>query len=122
MRTQPLSSSAGTTGVGRRLPRARQNHLRQPSEGESAKGHRTAQRPISALSPIYPRVMIRCDPEEDGDGESVVCIMKAGLSSLALGAVFIAFASPARRMSVENLLWGAPRIHGEVLKLGFAVA
>jgi hypothetical protein len=27
-----------------------------------------------------------------------------------------------RRMSVENLLWGAPRIHGELLKLGFAVA
>jgi hypothetical protein len=27
-----------------------------------------------------------------------------------------------RRMSVENLLWGAPRIHGEFLKLGFAVA
>jgi hypothetical protein len=23
-------------------------------------------------------------------------------------------------MSVENLLWGAPRIHGELLKLGFA--
>ena len=27
-----------------------------------------------------------------------------------------------RRMSVENALWGAPRIHGELLKLGFAVA
>jgi hypothetical protein len=27
-----------------------------------------------------------------------------------------------RLMSVENLLWGAPRIHGELLKLGFAVA
>ena len=25
-------------------------------------------------------------------------------------------------MSMENLLWGAPRIHGEVLKLGFSVA
>jgi hypothetical protein len=25
-------------------------------------------------------------------------------------------------MSVENVLWGAPRIHGELLKLGFAVA
>jgi hypothetical protein len=25
-------------------------------------------------------------------------------------------------MSVENFLWGAPRIHGELLKLGFAVA
>jgi hypothetical protein len=25
-----------------------------------------------------------------------------------------------RRMSVENHLWGAPRIHGELLKLGFA--
>src|SRR3981081_3155111 len=27
-----------------------------------------------------------------------------------------------RRMSVENPLWGAPRIHGELLKLRFAVA
>jgi hypothetical protein len=27
-----------------------------------------------------------------------------------------------RRMSVENVLWGAPRIHGELLKLGFVVA
>ena len=26
-----------------------------------------------------------------------------------------------RRMSVENPLWGAPRIHGELLKLGFEV-
>jgi hypothetical protein len=25
-------------------------------------------------------------------------------------------------MSTENLLWGAPRIHGELLKLGFNVA
>jgi transposase InsO family protein len=27
-----------------------------------------------------------------------------------------------RRMSAENVLWGAPRIHGELCKLGFAVA
>src|SRR5215510_9175952 len=27
-----------------------------------------------------------------------------------------------RQMSIENVLWGAPRIHGELLKLGFAVA
>ena len=27
-----------------------------------------------------------------------------------------------RRMSRENLLWGAPRIHGELLKLGFEIA
>src|SRR4026209_376282 len=26
-----------------------------------------------------------------------------------------------RRMSIENPLWGAPRIHGELLKLGFEV-
>ena len=25
-------------------------------------------------------------------------------------------------MSAENSLWGAPRIHGELLKLGFPVA
>jgi hypothetical protein len=27
-----------------------------------------------------------------------------------------------RQMSTENLLWGAPRIHGELLKLGFTLA
>jgi hypothetical protein len=27
-----------------------------------------------------------------------------------------------RRMSAENFLWGAPRIHGELLKLGFTVS
>jgi transposase InsO family protein len=27
-----------------------------------------------------------------------------------------------RQMSMENVLWGAPRIHGELLKLGFSVA
>jgi hypothetical protein len=27
-----------------------------------------------------------------------------------------------QRMNIENALWGAPHIHGELLKLGFAVA
>jgi hypothetical protein len=27
-----------------------------------------------------------------------------------------------RRMSIENPLWSAPRVHGELLKLGFEVA
>src|ERR1700756_3716166 len=27
-----------------------------------------------------------------------------------------------RRMSIENPLWGAPRLHGELLKLGFEIA
>jgi hypothetical protein len=27
-----------------------------------------------------------------------------------------------QRMSVENPRWGAPRIHGELLKLGFEIA
>jgi hypothetical protein len=27
-----------------------------------------------------------------------------------------------QQMSIENPLWGAPRIHGELLKLGFKVA
>src|SRR6202049_4331920 len=30
--------------------------------------------------------------------------------------------APIRRMSIENGLWGAPRIHGELLMLGFELA
>ena len=30
--------------------------------------------------------------------------------------------APIRQVSTENQLWGAPRIHGELLKLGFSVA
>ena len=30
--------------------------------------------------------------------------------------------APIRRISTDNPLWGAPRIHGELLKLGFEVA
>jgi hypothetical protein len=29
---------------------------------------------------------------------------------------------PRPRMSQENFLWGAPRIHGKLLKLGFKVS
>src|ERR1035437_8171955 len=34
----------------------------------------------------------------------------------------IALRALIRQMSMENLLWGVPRIHGELLKLGFEVA
>src|SRR6476646_5240738 len=34
----------------------------------------------------------------------------------------IALRALIRQMSTENELWGAPRIHGELLKLGFSVA
>ena len=36
--------------------------------------------------------------------------------------VSIELRSLIRRMSLENRLWGAPRIHGELLKLGYEVA
>jgi transposase InsO family protein len=36
--------------------------------------------------------------------------------------VAIELRSLIRRMSLENRLWGAPRIHGELLKLGYDVA
>jgi hypothetical protein len=39
-----------------------------------------------------------------------------------VGAVGASDGALIRRMSIENTLWGAPRIHGELLKLGFAVA
>src|SRR5205809_7289806 len=38
------------------------------------------------------------------------------------GAPQSAFSMMIRGMSIENALWGAPHIHGERLKLGFAVA
>ena len=36
--------------------------------------------------------------------------------------ITIELRSLIRRMSLENRLWGAPRIHGELLKLGYEVA
>ena len=53
------------------------------------------------------------------------------LSSLLALEIELAGRAPAnemelraliRQMSPENRLWGAPRIHGELLKLGFSVA
>jgi transposase InsO family protein len=42
---------------------------------------------------------------------------------VAVGPRFrLRYASLIRRMSVENSLWGVPRIHGELLKLGIEVA
>jgi hypothetical protein len=38
------------------------------------------------------------------------------------GAPRIELCALIRQMSTENHLWGAPRIHGELLKLGFSVA
>ena len=37
-------------------------------------------------------------------------------------AGLLALRALIRRMSIENPLWGAPRIHGELLKLGLEVA
>ena len=37
-------------------------------------------------------------------------------------AIAVELRSLIRRMSLENPLWGAPHIHGELLKLGFVVA
>jgi hypothetical protein len=34
----------------------------------------------------------------------------------------VALRTLIRQMSIENVLWGAPRIRGELLKLGVAVA
>src|ERR1035437_5500365 len=42
---------------------------------------------------------------------------KSGRKTLAPGTIHL-----IRQMSCANLLWGAPRIHGELLKLGLAVA
>jgi hypothetical protein len=49
---------------------------------------------------------IRCKIAESGSRPRI----DAGLRALV------------RRMSIESRLWGAPRFHGELLKLGFAVA
>ena len=38
------------------------------------------------------------------------------------GQISAELRSLIRQMSIENQLWGAPRIHGELLKLGFDVA
>src|SRR5207249_1000302 len=55
---------------------------------------------------------------------SIVCFASKHLDIIRQGRPKIAADLRAliRRISVENRLWGAPRIHGELLKLGFAVA
>jgi hypothetical protein len=59
--------------------------------------------------------------------ETIVRWHRAGVrwKSLSLGGrpkVPAEVRSLIRRMSVENPLWGAPRVHGELLKLGIEVA
>jgi hypothetical protein len=63
--------------------------------------------------------------------ETVVCWHRAGFrcywrwKSQRLGGrppISAELRTLIRQMSVENVLWGAPRIQGELLKLGFAVA
>src|SRR5882724_7538195 len=56
---------------------------------------------------------------------SAECASQADSEASADGGrpkVSIKVRSLIRRMSVENPLWGAPRIHGELLKLGIEVA
>src|ERR1700758_339954 len=45
-----------------------------------------------------------------------------GVGNLAGGEIDTELRILIRRMNVENPLWGAPRIHGELIKLGFEVA
>jgi transposase InsO family protein len=63
--------------------------------------------------------------------QTIVCWHRAGFrrywcwKSRNLGGrpqISVELRALIRRMSVENVLWGAPHIHGELLKLGFAVA
>jgi transposase InsO family protein len=44
------------------------------------------------------------------------------LSQLLALEILCAGRAAIRQMSIDNPLWGAPRIHGELLKLGFEVA
>src|SRR5712672_4802797 len=63
--------------------------------------------------------------------ETLVCWHRAGFrrcwrwKSRSLGGrpqIEMGLCALIRQMSMENPLWGAPRIHGELLKLGFEVA
>ena len=63
--------------------------------------------------------------------ETVICWHRSGFryywrwKSRSLGGrpqIAVGLRALIRQMSVENPLWGAPRIHGELLKLGFEVA
>jgi hypothetical protein len=76
--------------------------------------------------------LVSIDPEgaDDRSARNALALAQDGLSLLL--ALEIASAGRPqietelraliRRMSIDNPLWGAPRIHGELLKLGFEVA
>jgi hypothetical protein len=44
------------------------------------------------------------------------------MSRIALGGARLMQTCVGRQMSMENLFWGAPRIHGELLRLQFESA
>src|SRR6266478_1249680 len=55
------------------------------------------------------------EPASVGTGGGNPALLEADRRSMGNCALI-------RRMSAENPLWGAPRIHGELLKLGFEVS
>jgi hypothetical protein len=77
--------------------------------------------------------LVSIDPEgaQDRSARDALALAQGGLSPLLALEIASTGGRPQietelrtliRRISIENPLWGAPRIYGELLKLGFEVA
>ena len=71
----------------------------------------------SAITIVLPRTMLRCHRSGFRPYWRWKSRSRSGRPKVAAEV-----RSLIRRMSLENSLWGAPRIHGELLKLGIEVA
>ena len=78
--------------------------------------------PLVSVDPRLPGF----DPARDtdpmaSDGFSALLALEVAIAGRA-ARIDAELRALIRQMSSENMLWGAPRIHGELLKLGFDVA
>ena len=68
----------------------------------------------SALAIVNPETVIRCHRK----GFCLYCAWKSRGAPVGRRVIPPEVRAPIRNMSLANSLWGAPRIHGELLKLG----
>ena len=98
------------------------------AEGE--RSHPPDQRRSPSLYPAISMVSVGAEGHHRHPSRDARALASGRLSLLLALEIALAGRAPAdselrvliRHISIENPLWGAPRIHGELLKLGFEAA